>query len=400
MGIKQNKKAYEMNQQLIITVLSVIFIILLVLFGINSCSLLKEKSRQLTLLDLEGEIRGAAELLASRYEVIKHHTFLLPEGVDQVCFVDLNHSDVIIENTSLTRNYPQINHSLVENNNKNMFLLDGKEVVNELNAGNICFDYYPFYDCRATPNNVLDVWFEGRAGCTTLWINWSMFPDNSKHSLLNNALFLIQEINIGEEIDNWKEILSVVPLTLFREKDVNGVYQTYTFKYTVAYKPSNNLDFNNINTLLTDADSKQKTYVFDTNIDPIGTLCPGCTISLRSTTQQDYFDFWSQYYSIILVDTKSESAGLIASLLAGYVNTPLIFIDDTLYHSNEEFYQKKINGKQIFIITSGNTILDNDIFTYVKNYASRYQLISDTLLQSHGEIPAFAELYSEINLIT
>jgi hypothetical protein len=354
----------------------------------------QDKNRKAILLDLENGLKNVVDSLSDGQ--VTHKTFILPDGTDTVCFVDLSKKE-IIKNTSLAATYPLINSSLSNNDNKNVFLINKKVVTDALYGGNICFDNYPFYACLAAHGNVLDVWFEGRAGCTTLYINWSSFPDNYKNKTkyVDNPLFLIQEIMNGNNIDNWREISSVVPLTLFREKNEGGSYDTYIYNYSVAYKPliKGPFDFTNIKTLMDlEKYRTNKTYLFDGSV--ISTN-PNYIIQRKSTNNpEDYLDFWKSYQSFILIDSTNYQASVIGSLLAAYVNTPLVFINS----SNLNIYKNYIVGKQVFVITHGPISLDSTTFNYVKNYASHYQEYSDSLLQSHGEIPAFAELWSNITI--
>jgi hypothetical protein len=389
--MKKNKKASEINQQTIITILSMVLAVLLLLFAIRACSTFQDKNRKAILLELENGLRSVIDSLSDGQ--ITHKKFILPDGTDTVCFVDLSKKE-IVKNTSLARDYPLINQSLNSNDNKNVFLIAKYKVTDALYGGNICFDYYPFYACLAARGNILDVWFEGRAGCATLYINWSSFPDNYKNKTkyFDNPLFLIQERMNSGNIANWKGISSIVPLTLFRERNDKGSYDTYVYNYSVAYRPSGDIDFTNVQYLMgLEKYNTKKSYLFDGSV----TATLPYTVETKSTSiPKDHFDFWESYSSLILIDASNYQASVIGSLLAAYVNTPLIFINS----SNLDSYKEYILNKQVFVITHGPITLDTPTYDYVRNYASRYQEYSDTLLQSHGEIPAFARLWSNITI--
>ncbi|TKJ17191.1 hypothetical protein CEE44_01495 [Candidatus Woesearchaeota archaeon B3_Woes] len=387
----KNKKGVELTQQLVITILFIIFIFALVVFVIKAGNMIQEKTRQLIKADLEADIRSGIDFLSSKYGNIKKYTFYLPEVVDTACFVDLNKSSVIIYNTTLVRDYPMINESLSAGNNKNLFFIDDFNVVEELYVGNVCFDYYPFYSCLSTPNNVLDVWFEGRAGCTTIYFNWSMFPTNNRDFSLysDNPLFLIQEKNESGDVKNWREILEIVSLTLFKENQT-----IYIYNYSVAYKNDIYGDINSSDMVfLMDNYSTNKTYLFNSTYS--GGSPSGYTIETKSTKTSDYFDYWINYSSLILVDYDNEYAGLVGTLLASYVNTPLIFIDD----NNGGDYEELIRDKEIFIVTYGSIILDDNIYQFVRDYSTRYQLIPESFLRSEGSISNFIKLYSRAVIV-
>ncbi len=398
MNLIKNKKAAELTQQLVITILFIILIFALVIFMIKAGNMIREKTRQVIKADLEADIWAAIDFLSSKYGNIKKYTFILPEGVDTACFVDLNKSDIIIKNTTLVKDYPMINDSLSAGNNKNLFFIEEYNVVDELYIGEICFDYYPFYSCVATPGNVLVVWFEGRAGCTTLYFNWSMFPVNYRNFSLydGNPLFLIQERNESGDVENWREILEIVPLTLFKE---NQITSPYIYNYSVAYKntPPPNKDINSSDMVfLMDNYSSNKTYLFNstyTGGSPSG--CSGCSIETKSTKTSDYFNFWINYSSLILIDYNNTYAGLIGALLASYVNAPLIFIND----NNREYYEDLIRGKEVFIVTYGPIILDDIIYKFVRDYSKRYQLIPESFLRSEGSVSTFVNLYSRAVIV-
>ena len=389
----KGKKATEINQQLIITILAIIFIVVLLIFAVKSCGLIKEKQRDIILMDLENGIRSLVELLSSKNGAIKHDSFEVPEDIDLVCFTDLDHSDVIMNSTQLTVEYPAINDSLKADSSENVFLIDGKEVVHSFYGGDICFDFYPFYSCVIVHDNLLDVWFEGRSGCTTLYINWSIFPDNQRNKTKyeNSPLFIIREK--GSDIQNWREILSVVPLTLFREDE-----ETVVNNYSVTYKKNDvDLLINDVKKLMIDKYKLNKTYLFDSNIlSTEGTYnSVDYEIQSISTNSSEYFDFWNDYSSVILVDRENRLSALIASLLAAYVNTPLIFIDEW---NLEDYDDEVIFGRRVFIVTHSEISLEDDVYDYVRDYALSHYEISDTLLGIEGSVPAFAKLYSDITI--
>ena len=220
-----------------------------------------------------------------------------------------------------------------------------------------------------------------------------MFPDNYRNDIfyLENPLFLIKEIDQGINIDNWREILSIVPLSLFRQRDVNQVYQNYTYNYSVVYKISGELLTHEVEELM-DEYSTNKAYIFDHSVisPPIDKQ-----LTFLSTTSQEYFDFWSDYSSVILVDYDNEQSALIASLLAAYVNAPLIFINED---NLENFDDEVIFGRRVFIVSSSVVSLDDATYDYVRDYSSFYYEIQDSLLGIEGSVPAFAKLYSDITI--
>jgi hypothetical protein len=392
----KSKKAIEINQQLVIYILAIIFIIVLLIFAVKSCGLIDEKQRNIILNDLKNGIRSLVELLSSKHGAIKHDIFEVPEDINLVCFVDLSHSDIIMNSTDLTRDYPMINDSLNSNTKENVFLINEKEVVHSFYGGDICFDYFPFYLCVIVHDNLLDVWFEGRSGCTNLYINWSIFPKQKRNltKYINNPFFLIQEKDIGIDIENWRETLSLVPLTLFREDEI-----TYVYNYSVAYKKDNvELNQTNIETLMIDEYNTNKTYLFNSSL--YSTLYVGEKDSRGYEIQpvliksQEYFEFWIDPSAVILVDYNNKQSALIASLLAAYVNTPLIFINE----GDLDYYKEHIFGKRVFIVTHSDISLDDTTYDYVKNYALSYDEISDTLLGIEGSVPAFAKLHSNITI--
>ena len=376
--IRKKRKA-ELNQQLVTTILIIFLTVLLLIFAFKAYNMFKDKHREVIVADLEADMKGTVDLLSSKYGTIRQHTYLFPEGIDTVCFLDLNHSDVIMSNTTLTKEYPLINDSLAAGNNKNAFFIKKSEIIDSLYLGEICFDYHPFFSCIATPDNLLDVWFEGKKGCTRLYINWSMFPINYKNFTYyqDNPLFLVQEERVLGEVTNWRETLAIVPLTLFIEEET-----TYIFNYSVAYKSNLDppLNIGNLEDLM-DNHSTNKSYLFDNSYS--GGSPIGYTIEYRSTKTLDYLDLWSNYSSLILVDYDNKIAAMMASLLSSYVNTPLIFINS----SNLNTYKPIIAGRDVFIITHSHISLDDETFDFVKDYASRYELISDTLVGHKEQFP-------------
>jgi hypothetical protein len=386
-----NKKATEINQQVVITLLSVILAILLLIFAIRACSLLGEKQRQLILSDLEAEINGIVELLSAKYGDVRQHSFQLPEDIDLICFVDTNKSDIIMEKTDLVNEFPYINNSLATGAKENMFLIAKDKVVESMQAGDICFDYFPFYSCIATPSGILDVWFEGRAGCTTLYIDWSIFPDNYRNFSMYNGspLFITKESrDVDGMVSNQESILPVVPLTLFKEDEI-----VYPYNYTVTYNDGASLNPGEVQHLLDNVYHTKKAYIFDTPV-PAGLDSSYEVSRLNTYDPEDYLSFWKEYNSFIFVDKDNTDAALIASLLSGYVNTPLVFIDE----ANLWKYKPLIDNRHIFVVTHSTITLDDDVLNYIYANAKRYQFYSDSLLITEGSVIKFSKLNSNITI--
>lgn len=385
----RNKKATQINQTVILSILSIIFLIFLLIFGYKAYKTINDRTNELTILELQNGIASISELLAGKYGTIKQKIFKIPYGVDTICFVDLNHSFEILEKTSLVSNYPMINDSLSAGGQDNMFLIENLRVTDSMNVGDICFDYFPYYACIATQSNIIELWFEGKGGCTTIFINWSMFPDNEKDfSLYENMPVFIIEEERNENIENWREILAIIPLSLFRQSG-----KGYRYDFATVYKLDDDMNSSELQDLMKNEFNTNKSFVFNTSTQFL--LDAPYIVSVNSTSNEEYFNFWINFTGIIAVDYNNEEAALTAALLAAYVNSPLLFIDE----NNLDRYKDVILNRELFIVTHGSTVLDTTTFDYIKSYAKRYQLISDTLLQSSGEVSTFADLHGIINII-
>jgi len=397
-----NKKSEELNQQVIITILIVILAILLIVFMIKACSMFKGKTQQVKLTDLEGEIKETVESLSSKFEAQKNKAFELPQGIDTVCFIDLSKSEFILD-TDLANDYPLIRGSLESGDNKNMFLIQNNNVVASLDAGNICFENCDnFYSCVSSQDNILNIWFEGRTGCTQVGVCWDIQGEKDP-DFYDNPLFLIQEktksnydpLTDPTDIENWRELLTLVPLTLFNQEGelCADNEETCVFPYSIAYKTNNNaLTDNDINNIITDKskyNSIEKIYIFDLSYQGTNLI-----IQTKSTAD-DYFDFWREYSAVVIVDYDNYDSALIASLLAAYTNIPLIFIDDT--HQNHINY---ITGKRVFAVNHDDSFKTNNpnTHTFIKDNCPSYYEISDTSLGANSPLPTFAELYSNIKI--
>jgi hypothetical protein len=389
MKINTNKKASEMNQQLLITVLFIAFAISLIFFAARSCTMIDETYKKVSLADLEADIKSAVTYMSSRHGLVEKFSFKLPQDIDTICMLDLNKSNIIL-NTTLSYDYPLINDSLYYGNDKNMFLIQEHVVAHQLNVGNLCFDHYPYYSCINTPSELLYIWFEGKNGCATLYIDWEMFGTNTKNENFyqGDPLFIIQdERGVNDySITNWREMLSIIPLTLYKQEE-----ETKTKNFNILYEPTGVLNQSQLEYLMDEHDTST-TYFYNT------TYSEGSTgeydIQVKSTKTIDYFDAWNEINSIIMVDYNNTEAGLIAALLAAYVNAPLLFIDD----NNLNYYKGLIVGKKIFVVTHGTVGLDTKTYEFVQEYASFYSELSDTLLGIEGTVPAFAKLYSEFEI--
>ncbi|MEA2037269.1 MAG: PKD domain-containing protein [Nanoarchaeota archaeon] len=143
------------------------------------------------------------------------------------------------------------------------------------------------------------------------------------------------------DVENWREILMLVPLARWfdQEGDHNNDF------VVLAKGEGENTTSSDIKDRLDDL-GKTDAVLFDFNLN---FDIEGYTVSTQDTSDiVNYFSYWSEYDSVVLVDYNNDDGALIASLFAAYYNAPLVFISESNYLE----YRDSLFGKKFYIIDS------------------------------------------------
>jgi len=167
--------------------------------------------------------------------------------------------------------------------------------------------------------------------------------NNKKKSNLKDSLFLIRDNDRANE----KTILRLIPVTTWYDAD--GFHSIPYYVYYVN-ESGNTLDQSQLEERM-DKYDKKHAYIFDDNkmsdnhcsgLDHCVHSWDSYTIDIYREGKLDkiYFDFWSLYEYVVLVNTNETKASLIASLFAAFYNSPLIFVNQ----SNLDKYKGNITN--------------------------------------------------------
>lgn len=178
--------------------------------------------------------------------------------------------------------------------------------------------------------------------------------NNKSMSLLEDSLFLIRD----NDRVNEETILRLIPVTTWN--DASGFH---SIPYYVYYMPDqgNTLDQSQLKEVM-DKYGKKHAYVFDDlkmDSDCSGQCVydwDGDTYTLDTFAPGNlddiYFDFWSLYEYVVLVDKGEDEAKLIASLFAAFYNSPIIFIDSGNLDEYEDYIINSLNTKRVYSVPS------------------------------------------------
>ncbi|HZX44693.1 MAG TPA: PKD domain-containing protein [Candidatus Nanoarchaeia archaeon] len=206
----------------------------------------------------------------------------------------------------------------------------------------------------------------------------------------NPAFFIpvVPSTDSSLNVENWKEIIQVIPLTRWNDK-----YGDHSYEYVAIAKGEGRGEItkSDVGDKLS---SMGKTHgvTFD-----MGTITPdGYTVSNEYTSDlANYFSYWEEYDSVVVVDEDNAAGALIAGLFAAYYNSPIVFIDSRLMGASYEDYE--INGKRIYVIDN----IPSSAFDYfiTKGNALSWQpYSSDELRDPSRKINRIVELKSNLTI--
>ena len=347
--IKKNKKGMIVSK-IFIYILSALIIVMIVIFGMRALLSISEKQRTVLLIALEEETKSLIDRVADKIGTVENVKISVHSDVDEVCFIDLSKADVIMEKTTLPAKYPLIRNIIEEGATDNAFVISGEEVIETYDAGDVCIDSYPHYSCVKAKNQVLDVLAEGKGDCTSIVASLILIDlRNEKNETLyeDNPIIVMREDAVGETVTNWREILSLMPISAWN--DEGGGIEKYS--YVVYYAPGAREDeiAENIEKL------KDLYYAADV-IELFGEFT-------SSQFQDDYGDYWVTVNDTVVVDYQHRDAALIASLFASYLIAPLYFIDD----NNFADFEGLLKGKRIFVVDYEEFDDDPAVTTFLEN---------------------------------
>jgi len=235
---------------------------------------------------------------------------------------------------------------------------------------------------------------EGAIGTASIILK--VYTNNEKDmERYEDSLFLIRD----NEGSNEEIILRLVPVMTW-----NDAYGFHTVPYYVYHKPGeeDTLTEEELEKIM-EKYGKKYSYIFEDNA-AVDNYCSegedhclynwgeegkyNIEVFKEGNIDNIYFDFWKIYEDVILVDPDESDAKLIASLFAGFYNSPIIFIDS----SNLEGYQDQIMNKdeeetiqtqRIYYVPSIDSI-DSEVDEWVTGYWDRQAYTVEELRDPRG----------------
>ncbi len=205
--------------------------------------------------------------------------------------------------------------------------------------------YYEIGDYNVTLKVLNDL---GGVGTASVIVR--VFTKNKKNSTRysSDPVFFVPSIPSGSsliKIENWQEILKVIPLT--RWNDIEGDHK-YDF-VAIAKEGGGSIPPDDVKGKLGELGNKTNAVVFDDGVDEDGDY----NITYENLDFENYFSYWQDDYdNVVLVDSNNFDGALIAALFAAYSNSPLVFIKDKGLGLEGEYsdYDGYIVGKKFYVI--------------------------------------------------
>ena len=159
---KKTSKKAQIQAQIFVYVLSMIVIGLVLLYGYKSIGKMRERAKQVDLIGFKTDVRNAVEKVSNDYGTVRAPEFKVPEGYDEVCFIDLDKgADPSIESL-----HPLV-YEAWQDDSANVFLI--KDLAKEFylvesNGQHLIQIDSPGYICPEVKGSKVKVRLEGVGG--------------------------------------------------------------------------------------------------------------------------------------------------------------------------------------------------------------------------------------------
>jgi hypothetical protein len=365
-------KKSQITGEVIRNIIILVFIVVIVLFGLRGFGKIKQKKEEVSAVMLNIDIKSTVE---DNIEVgiTKREKVELPKTVD-ACFVDLNKREEIISSYQITL-FPRVKDALNSGIKDNIFIIKENEIMSSTYA-HICLDDYPHFICTEYAKKPLSLTLEGRGKCTSVFFNMSIIAGDNKKTTENypeGAVFFIEY----EKDGNWRDILRLVPIVMWRSEE--GVMQGSPY---VAYYPPQHLPGDRVLSELHKRNGSNA-IVFSNSEGEYTEQ----EITKLEFSDGLYVSYWDTFQDIVLVDYDNKGAGLIAALYAAELNAPLIFVNA----ANIKDYEGWIRDKKLHIIDAIDEMQE-------LNIANQKFSVTSDYLKSMVISERFSSLKSEIEI--
>lgn len=207
---KFNKNKKSQNQAVFMYLVAAIVIALMIIFAIKIMTKFKEEQRDAVSVELNEKIKAAVEAISTKKGSKQENSFSVPSGAEEVCFVDTSRREDILKSPLLER-YLLMKESIESYSNENMFVIKhGRTVLSEY-IGDICLDDFPYYICKKTKNDLLDVLLEGKGDCASIGGIFSLCTMIESNIEKEQAV----DTNIAKLVIQPKTIMSIDGTTIY-----------------------------------------------------------------------------------------------------------------------------------------------------------------------------------------
>lgn len=378
-----HRKKTQIQSKVFMYIIAGIVAILVVFYTFKAIGAFKDEKRRAIMAELEEKLKTAVEIASSKFGSLSVETFNLPEGTEEVCFVDLEHIPELLD-TSLVDRFPVIKNSLEGNEGMNTFLVINGKIGESLNVGPVCFDW-PYYKCIKTPNNILKAAFEGMGACTQIKTGLIILNITNKKNMGMYANLSV--IMIGDN-EGWRNLLKVTPVAMWNANP-GGTSAITTYPFLIYHKSANQGSFF--------TGDWQLDNIFEKygggDIRHFGALPGELTGLNRNVSEQnfgsDYLMYWDEINDIIMVDYDNEEGALITSLFGAYLIAPIFFVDEAHFGEDE---MDMISNKNVYVIDN----LDSSIEQYIIDYSATSVKYNSTYIREDDAINPYRRMFSNV----
>jgi hypothetical protein len=376
------RKKTQIQSKVFMYILAGIVAVLVIFYTFKAIQAFKGEKRRAIMVELEEKLKTAVEIASSKFGSLSVEAFNLPEGTEEVCFVDLENIPAVLE-TSLVDRFPIIKNSLEGNENVNTFVIINGKVGESLYIGPVCFDW-PYYKCIKTPKNILKAAFEGMGGCTQIKTGLIILNITNKKNMEMYAN--VSVVMIGDN-EGWRNLLKVTPIAMWNANP-GGTAAITTYPFLIYHKSANT-------TVITgdfQLDNLFEKYGAG-DIRHFGALPVELQGLDRNVSEQnfgsDYLSYWDEINDIIVVDYDNEEGALISSLFASYLIAPILFVNEANFGEAE---MNLISNRNVYVIDN----LNQSIEEYIIDYSATSIKYNSTYIREDEAINPYQRMFSSV----
>ncbi len=388
------------NTKLFTYIMALLVVAILILLFFKWRGDLESRERESRGLLVDEKIKSVAETLL--FGQVKKATFEVEPGT-KVCFFDSRREkrDLIYNDLSIPiiRTYPEIGDLLdpASDVERNVFYIDTNEqkFTKSRWVPDICFDDSPYYVCLDSRATTLEVWFEGKGKCTSIWSTWRRDSKNNKKNLSmypDNQLFLAWDQD--DDHTNWPNILSLVPVTLWTSDMGTQVYP-----YALFYHDTTIIE-DDILQIMEDRDDSNVSYIMGPSPIEVNGEIGTSGSYIYNITSDTYLKFWESFDQVVISSKENKSMALKAALTAAAQNAPVIFMDTDSVGPYTPYFTEK----DVYLFTSGeftSSVIDtihNEAYTVIYVGVEEAEEAAETMTLDN--LPGNAILYSLMSKVS